>query len=153
MEATAPVRMHRAPQPRWRLALLITVLAGFFLMHGLSSTDACAGATASLPGSTQSTAAMASTDNATQSAAMGGGSSSHVSAADQCCAAMGTVCLPQRPQDEAWLLVLLLSGLAPLPTGGATAGVIDAVRRIARAGRQYSGATTPVRLLGCVSRT
>lgn len=153
MHAATAVRTNRAPHPRWRLAVLIFVLAGFFLMHGLSSVGTCVSAAPSLSASAQSTTAMASTSAMAGPATTKARTAPEASTADQCCAAMGAQCVPLRPQDTAWLLVLLLFGLAVLPTAGVTARVIDAPPGTTRAGRRYPSKTTPVRLLGCVSLT
>jgi hypothetical protein len=168
---TAPVRVDSAQsqplRPRWKLAVLVTVLLGFFLMHGLSGADSCAGALASLPDDAQSSVAMVAANTAAPSAAaaqvvaLNGteaqgatirGSSQAAQADDQCCA-MGTLCVPQRPQDQALLLVLLLIGLA-MPVNGSSAGrLIDAIARMARTRRRRTGTATPTRLLVCISRT
>lgn len=152
MHATPSVHARRAPLRRWRLILLISVLAGFFFMHGLSGADSCVGAAHSLPADARSAAAVAPVNSTMASAALGGGSS-QASPADQCCAAMGTPCVPQRPRDEAWLFVVLLLALAVPPTGSAAARLTGAVAWIARTGRRHADAAPPVLLLACVSRT
>ena len=154
---TAPVRGSRTQQPRlrsrWRMALLFTVLAGFFLMHGLSSADAC------IPNlleqaATQSTVVSASTSGAMASTSAASTSTGTEAApADSCCAVMGTLCVPLRPQDSALLLTLLLLGLATLPTGSAWTQFIAAALRGIRGARPRSFGGTPVRVLACVSRT
>lgn len=172
MQQTAPehadLRCRGQSRPRWRLAVLITVLAGFFLMHGLSGADSCAGALALQSAEAQTSVAMVTANSATAQAVetktaetqsaetktVVGGGSSHTSPADQCCAAMGTLCIPQRPQDDAWILVLLL-GLAMLVNGEGAGRLMDeAIARTARARRRrHPGSAIPTRLLVCVSRT
>lgn len=143
---------RRPAQPRWRLVVLITVLAGFFLMHGLSDAGSCAGALASLPADVHSNVAMAASAGSTEVHSAPGDGASHASTADQCCSAMGTLCVPQRPQDSAWLLVLLL-GLAVLVNGEGSGRLMDAIARTARGRRRRPGSATSMRLMVCVSRT
>lgn len=141
---------RQEPQSRWRLALLITVLAGFFLMHGLSGAEAC------VSDALEHSAAQAATVSVTTSAPVASASTNtsaraEAAAADSCvCVAMGALCMPLRPQDNSSLLGLFLLVLAALPAGSAWTQFMTAVLRAARP-RSYHGA--PVRVLACVSRT
>lgn len=141
------LRAHRAPQSRWRLALLITVLAGFFLMHGLSGADTCASVMPSLPSSAGSTAATAATSTMTGQAAV----QQQTVPSDRCCAAAGALCVPLRPQEAGWLLLL---GLAVCPESLAwTRLIAAALRAPVHHARGVHARGAPVRLLACVIRT
>ena len=153
MHAATSVRATRTPQPRWRLALLITVLAGFFLMHGLSGADTCASATPSLSAGAGSTVATAATSPMAGQATTELQTAPATSPADQCCAAMGTLCVPLRPQDTGWLLTLLLLGLAAFAGSPAWTRLIAAALRLVRAARPRPATGPPVHLLACVIRT
>jgi hypothetical protein len=154
---TPPVRTSRTPRPRllsrWQLTVLITVLAGFFLMHGLSGADAC------VPSALDRAVAQYAVVSASTSSAMAPMNATSASAgteavpADSCCAVMGTMCVPLRPQDSTLLLTLLLLGLATLPTGSAWTRFIAAAMRGIRGARLRSFGGPPVRVLACVSRT
>lgn len=154
---TAPVRASHTSQPRlrsrWRLTVLITMLAGFFLMHGLSGAGACVSdaldhaATQGVVVSASAAGAMASTGATSTS------TGTEAASADSCCTVMGTLCVPLRPQDSALLLTLLLLGLATLPTGSAWTRFIAAAMRGIRGARLRPFGGAPVRVLACVSRT
>ena len=155
---TTPVRASHTSQPRlrsrWRLTVLITVLAGFFLMHGISGAGACVSdaldraATQGAVVSSSAAGAMASTGATSAS------TGTEAASADSCeCAVMGTLCVPLRPQDSALLLTLLLLGFATLPAGSAWTRFIAAAMRGIRGARLRPFGGAPVRVLACVSRT
>lgn len=145
----APVPVPVSSRPAWwRLALLFAVLAGFFLMHGMSAGDACAEASTvavSAPGTTPAVMQGIGTTVATTTAGTA------VSQACGCQDAMGALCVPSRSQDTAALLAMLLAGLAVMPVGRLPlGGVLSSV--LGGAARR-SRAPVPVRVLVCVSRT
>lgn len=156
--ASAPVHAGsssaRRPQPRWRLALLISVLTGFFLMHGLSDAGACLsdvlehGVTQSAPVAASPGAVVAPTSTISPTRLA-------VSPTDPCaCTPMSPQCVPLRPQDNASLLLtLLLVALAALPRGTSWAQFFAQALRGARAARLRPSGGAPVRILACVSRT
>lgn len=156
--APAPVQARRPsarrPQPRWRLALLISVLTGFFLMHGLSDAGACIsdalehGVTQSAPVAASPGAVIGPTSTITPTRTA-------ATAVDPCaCAPMGPQCVPLRPQDSASLLLtLLLVALAALPRAASWAQFFAQALQGARAARFRPSGGAPVRILACVSRT
>lgn len=152
--ASEPSPSHSsAARGRWRLTVLLAVLAGLFLMHGVSSGDSCAGLGAPASGASQNapTAAVAVITGALTPAG-----SAIVSAAEQCgCDGMGVACIPLRPESATALLTVLIAGVAlalaettgMLTLPGIALGLGDPStrRRTARA--------VPLRALVCVSRT
>jgi hypothetical protein len=142
-----------AARGRWRLTVLFAVLAGLFLMHGISSGDSCA-ALGSPPIAASQNAPMAVAGAPVGALTLPGPAT--VAAAEQCgCDGMGAVCVPLRHESAMALLAVLMAGvaLALAETAGllALAGIALGVgdpsmrRRTARA--------VPLRALVCVSRT
>jgi hypothetical protein len=140
---------------RWRLSLLLAVLVGFFLMHGVSSGDSCAGAASPLVVASQN-APMSVEGAATDTVTVTATGSATVTAADHCgCDGTGLVCVPLRPQSITALLTVLMigfalaaaeaTGLLALAGGGWGLGGPPTRRRAARA--------VSLRVLVCVSRT
>lgn len=153
MHAATSVHTAGTPQPRWRLALLITVLAGFFFMHGFSSAGTCASVVPPLSAGAGSTVAAAATSTTTGQAATDLRTAPATSPADRCCAAMGTLCVPLRPQDAGGLLTLLLLGLAAFPVRSSWTRLIATALRRAGAACPRPPRGAPVLLLACVIRT
>jgi hypothetical protein len=141
-----------AASSRWRVTVLFTVLAGLFLMHGISSGDSCAGLGS--PASAVSQNAPRIAAGAVNGALTPAGSAT-VAAAEQCgCDGMGAACIPLRPESATTLLAVLIVGVAlalaettGMLTLAGTLGLGDpSMRR--RAAR-----VVPLRALACVSRT
>lgn len=138
----------------WRLVMLVAVLAGFFLMHGASPGDSCAGLSTPVASVSQGAdVATPPTVMAVSPTTVTAGSVT-IAGADACgCGIVGTACVPLRlrPQAVAALFAVFLVGFATTPLGGQallgllTAGAAHARRRRARG--------VPVRTLVCVSRT
>ena len=143
-----PPRRHA----RWRLGVLVAVLAGFFLMHGSSLGTVCADALVGMPTTAQSPPTITQPGGA---ATMIEGAASTVSVADGCACqdAMGAMCVPLRSPSMAALLAVLLAGIAT-PSSGAAALLAGVLARAAALARRRAGVgVVPVHVLVCVSRT
>lgn len=137
-----------APVPSWRLAVLIAVLAGFFLMHGTMVGDSCAGLGSPSLAAPAAHAAPAMSAPANTSAHP----ATAVTVADECgCPVMGAACTPLRPQADGALLALVLAGYASTLFGGAPA--LSSLTAAARLLSRRTPRAAPVRAWACVSRT
>lgn len=127
MTSPKPHQAALSRRPWWRAALVLTVLTGLFLMHGMSSATACHGGT-SMPGMASPAlhpgmTAMPDAPGPQQAAVAS-------PATGDAHPATGDSCTPLRPDGPIGLLVALaavvLWGMPRIP---ATGGRIGAVRR------------------------
>jgi len=134
------------------MAVLLAVLAGFFLMHGAASGDSCSDGASpvSAGGTTQNVAATA---QAGVSVGFASVTARPAPAGDACgCQGeMSAMCVPLRSQDMAAVIAVLLAGWASVVGGGTNLGGLIASGMPGT--RRRPRATVPVRVLVCVSRT
>ena len=151
---TDQVSQHPAPWRRaWRRAVIVlAVLVGLFLMHGMSA-GADAGCAGQYPQTASSSQALAvTTTTPTLSTGSSALSASGATAIDRCVCdpSMGASCVPLAQRGLGALLATLLLALAwvsiprPGPPGGLSGTSLWARQTRPRA---------PVRALSCVSRT
>lgn len=150
--ASTPSPPSSPRMSRWRLAVLVMALAGFFMMHGSSPGDSCVATTSSAAGASTSMTAAPATQTASDISTSSVESSTHSTSAkaamdEQGGGTMGVACTPLRPVS-AGAFVPLLTVFAAMPAGWG--GALALLAGVAQGARRRAVA---VRVLVCVSRT